>query len=1053
MKPTFHTQSDWQNQFVNHINREPAHMPLAAYETEEQARAYDRNASKNVQSLDGTWQFHLFRSPDDVPEGFFSAGFDRTGWDEIQVPGNWEMQGHGKPIYTNVPYPFEMGDAGTPQLQPSIKQTNRYQDCYKPPFVPEENPTGCYLREFELPDHWQGRETFIWLGGVEAAYYLWINGNPVGYSTDSKLPSEFRLTQYLQPGKNTIALMVLRFCAQFYLEDQDYWHLSGIFRSVRLYSKPEIHLCDLNAQAQTISATNGGRLTAHAFLSRSDGYADYSIMLRLYDPSGILCSSLAASPDTGRPMYGNQYNNASGMSSMSKHEPAAAYFDIALPDVRAWTPDDPWLYTATFTLVDPQGVSVDFESCRVGFRRVEVQNGIVLLNGTRLIVRGVDRHEHALMTGRTVPVEHMRREIVLMKQLNFNAVRTSHYPNDPAWYDLCDELGILLVCEANLETHGVDGRLTVDPAWASAFLERAVRMVMTHRNHPSIFFWSLGNEAGLGPNHAAMANWIRWADPSRIVQYEGGLGDKWVTDVICPMYIRNEQIVDVLANHNDIRPLIQVEYAYQMGNSGGNFHEYWDAVERFPRFQGGFVWDWQDKALPMLQEGNVIGWGYGGDFGETITEHPADFMCASGVVLPDLTPKPAANEIRNCQSPVTIAMKELKADKALLIVRNRWQSWDLSHAALRYEIAEDGKAVKHGMVKLPACEPMKECAVEIDTAVERKPCAEYHLNIFVSLSHETAWAKAGHELYRTQAELPSGPSRIPEQPKAVPIQVEQSESTLTVHGENGFELTIDKNSGILSASRAGKKLISGAIPCFMRAPTGIDMSQGMGVLDDWQKAGYDRLERTVLAVRTNASTEDGARVEIESWLQAPGKPYGIRYLLAILAEGNGDIEFDVYADMGRSMEHAPRVGLEFTVDGALTNLAWYGRGPWENYRDRKTAAIVGQYSCPVEDTHQAFLPPCECGGFEDTRWLELSGGDGSILVKGDAPFHFDAHYNTIADYMSARHDHDLERRKDITLHIDVAHAGIGGDDGWSKALREKYRLKPGVYSQRFKILC
>ncbi len=1052
MKPQFHTRPDWQNQLINGINREAAHAPLAAYENERQARDRNPLTSRWTLSLDGVWSFKLYDRPEDVPEDFFAEGFDRGNWADIQVPGNWELQGHGKPIYTNVPYPFDMENELTPALVPSLQGNNRWQDCYAPPQVPADNPTGCYVREFDVPTDWTGRDVFLWFGGVEAAYYLWVNGRPVGYSQDSKLPSEFCLTEYLVPGRNRVALMVLRFCAQFYLEDQDYWHLSGIYRSVKLYSKPALRIADYDAQG-TANHPCGGTLHCHVMLNQADGYADCRVKLQIFDPEGEMVAEAVAAPDTTRPMY----DFAAG-TSMRNTLPGAARFELTVGNARLWTPEEPWLYTAVFTLLDDSERPVDFESCRVGFRRVEIVDGTVLLNGKRLIVRGVDRHEHALMHGRAVPMEHMRAEIVLMKQLNFNAVRTSHYPDDPAWYDLCDEYGILLVCETNLETHGVEGRLTVDPAWSGAFLDRAVRMVLTHRNHPSIFFWSLGNESGVGPNHAAMANWIRWADPTRPVQYEGGHGDKWITDIVCPMYFRNAQVLDHLTS-GDPRPFIQVEYAYQMTNSAGNFWEYWRDVERYRRFQGGFIWDWQDKALPLRDEdGAVIGWGYGGDFGEPITDQ-CDYMCANGVVRPDLSIKPAAHEIRNCQSPVTLEPRlgwgveaphgVFRNGSGCFTVRNRFQSWDLSHVRLRYEVVEDGLPIRTAPVELPHCPAMGDCHVDVEVPSQGRPGSEYHVNFYVELAHDTAWACAGHELHRAQWPLPIAPSARPVVPAPSPVAVTNAGGHVVI-AACGLVVRCD-GQGMLSVERDGVTVLQGGEPCFFRAPTGIDVGQFHGVLSDWQQAGYDRLERRILNIAASHLSDGCARLEIDSWLQAAGCPQGIRHRLAVTVDGCGALEFDATADMDIGLPHVPRVGLAFTANGALSELKWFGRGPWENYRDRKTSALVGQYECAVEDTHSAFLPPCECGGYDDVRWLQLEGDGRSIKVQAEGLLHFDAHYNTVQDYADARHDHDLKRRADITLHVDAAHAGLGGDDGWSKSLRPAYRLEAGVYRHRFTV--
>jgi beta-galactosidase len=1027
----------WQDPSVTHRNRETIHCPLGAYESEEQARSCDRNVSGYVRLLDGAWKFCLFNQIDSVADGFFAPEFDHSGWPDIDVPGNWELQGFGKPIYTNVPYPFDMDSPETPQLIPSFSNRSLLPYQYNPPFVPRENPCGCYFREFDLPDCWQGREIFLWFDGVEAAYYLWVNGVPVGYSTDSKLPSEFRITKYLRPGKNSIALAVLRFSALSYLEDQDYWYLSGLFRSVRLIAKPKTHIRDIHVTASLGSASNG-ILSAVVYLPPVDGYADHTVELSLYHPDGSLCGNWRAGLDTAVPM--------------SDHNvPGAAAFLLQLNDVNAWSPEEPNLYTATFSLIDFAGDVIDFESCKVGFRSIEIVDGILKLNGTRLIVRGVNRHEHSPWTGRTLSADLMRQEIIQMKRLNFNALRTSHYPDDPAFYDLCDQLGMLVVCEANLETHGMEGRLTSDPAWAAAFLERSTRMVLTHRNHPCIMVWSLGNESGLGPNHAAMANWIRAADPSRSVQYESGNGGKLYTDIICPMYARNSRIIELLSDTQDQRPVILVEYAYQMGNSGGNFVDYWRDVERFPRFQGGFVWDWQDKVLPIIKNGSFIGWGYGGDFGEPVVEKPSPYMCANGILLPGLVPKPAANEIKNGQSPVQIEPLSTGNSDVTLRIRNRFQSWDLSHISFRYTIMRDGIPLSEGTLSVPPTGPMAECDVTLASIQDRMPGSEYHLNVYATLACETPWASIGYELYRTQVELQRGASAPSIHRSESPLEISDRSDSLLVRGPLGLEISIDKGTGVITACRGGKRLFSGGIPCFFRAPTGIDFSQGNGVLADWVQSGYDRLVRSMISTHAGKSEDGDVFATITSWIQAPDVPHGIFHTVQLEIASNGTIGFSLMAALDPGLTHVPRVGMEFTVDGSLSGLEWFGRGPWENYRDRKTAALVGRYRCAVEDTHTPFIPPCECGGFEDVRWVKLLGESGGITVSSMDRFHFDAHYNTIDDYASVRHDHELKRRPDITLHIDAAHAGIGGDDGWSKALREEYRLPARVYRHGFTV--
>ena len=1044
----------WWAGLHSHANRLTAHAPLGAWEDEAQSRAGDRTASRFVLPLDGTWRFALAPNPAAVPDGWADEGFDRAGWADITVPGHWELQGHGKPIYVNVPYPFAA--EGPTALHPHAGG----EAVYNPPHLPEDNPTGCYWRTFHLPEDWQGRQVLVELGGAESACALWVNGQPVGWSQDSKLPCAFDVTPQLRPGVNTIGVLVPRFCAQGWLEDQDYWHLSGLFRPVRLIAKPRQAIVDWNAQGLTDRHGPGGVLHAHVWLRQVDGYADCAVRLRLWAPDGTLAAEETARPDATRAMYGGPGNSAwpgdAAVARLRRQEPGAAHFEVALPHVAPWDTDEPNLYRATFTLLGPDGAELDHEGCAAGFRRVEIADGVVKLNGRRLIVRGVDRHEFAGEWGRAVPADHMRREILLMKRLNFNAVRTSHYPDDPAWYDLCDELGILLVCEANLETHGVEGRLTADPAWADAFLDRAVRMVLTHRNHPSILFWSLGNESGVGANHAAMAGWIRWADPTRLVQYEGGLADGAITDIVCPMYFRNGQIEEYLADPNDHRPLIQVEYAYQMSNSGGNFDEYWQDVERFARFQGGFVWDWQDKALPIRDgEGRFVGWGYGGDFDEGRTDR-VPFMCANGVVGPDLTPKPAADEIANCQAPVVIVAERnwLGPMAGRYVVRNRCQSWALDRFTLAWTALENGLPVAEGTIDLPPTPPMEDWAFALEPELARKPGREYHLNFSFRLAQATPWATAGHEVHRTQFALPGGASVPPVAPApTVPAATVAEWTDSYTLSAGSLVVSADRATGRLIIARDGQVLLTGGEPCFFRPPTGIDRGQQAGVLQDWLASGYDRLESTLVALRAHPGADGSAWLEVVRWLQAPGVEHGITHRLTVEVSGAG-LHFDWQANISTSLSHLPRVGVEWTVDGAFEGLRWFGRGPGENYRDRKSAALVGQYACTVEDTHHAFLPPCECGGHEDTRWLTLTAPDGRVLrVTAQSPLHFDAHHNTSGDYAAATHDHELTRRAAITLHLDGAHAGLGGDDGWSKSLRPAHRLEPGVYSGSFTLTC
>ncbi|MCL2433864.1 MAG: glycoside hydrolase family 2, partial [Clostridia bacterium] len=562
----FHTRADFLNLDVTAINRLPAHA------------LWDQ--PEHTLNLNGTWRFKLCDCPENAGE-FYLPGFDDAGFADIPVPANWELHGPksniNKPLYTNIVYPFG---------EECLIQANKdAPPIVNPPEVPCANPTGCYRRVFEVPENFAGRKVFLQFCGVETAYYVWLNGKPVGYGEDSKLPGEYEVTDFLQPGQNLLALQVMRFGTSTYLEDQDYWYLSGIHRDVALIAKPHLHIFDYKVIAEPDLHTGIGNVSVDVDVARVEGFADCIVKAELYNSDGV-CVAQGQSIVVAEAAF------------LQKDQPtaAAARVQMRVENAALWCPDSPALYTIKINLYKENKL-IDNESCKIGFKKIEVINGVVHLNGVRLLVLGVNRHEHAWHYGRAVPREHMIEEILLMKRLNINAVRTSHYPCSPEWYRLCDEYGLLVMCEANLETHGVMGQLTHDPAWAMAFLERAARMARFFKNHSCIFCWSLGNESGSGPNHAAMFGWIKEYDPTRLCQYEAGHPEKNISDTRGWMYAPIDTIMAMLCEENDTRPIVLVEFLYQIRNSGGGLEYFVDLTQKYRRFQGGFVWDWQDKAL------------------------------------------------------------------------------------------------------------------------------------------------------------------------------------------------------------------------------------------------------------------------------------------------------------------------------------------------------------------------------------------------------------------------------------------------------------------------
>ena len=1044
----FHTKRDWENIDVTAINREQSHAPWGAYETAEQAASCDRKASKWVNSLDGIWKFSLCDRPDRA-ERFWENGFNHQSWNDIRVPGNWELQGFGEPIYTNVVYPWDYYRKDAFMLHPHNAESER--GIPNPPSIPEENPTGCYFRTFHLDSDWLNREIFIHFQGVETVYYLWINGQEVGYSQDSKLPSEFCITPFLQEGENTVALQVMRFADSTYLEDQDYWYLSGIFRSVSLVAKPRARIVDWKINAIPDRHHPHGIVSADISMNRFNGFADYRMKMDVLTLDGMLLSTRTADikPQAD---YRMTEKPTSGTARVSIH----------VNDIDCWTPETPILYKVVITLLSPGGAAVDFESCRIGFKRVEIVNGIILLNGGRLLVKGVNRHEHEVRGGRTVSRDHMIEEIKVMKRLNINSVRTCHYPDDPAWYDLCDEWGILLICECNLETHGVMGELSHNPAWGTNFLERAIRMVLTHKNHASIYSWSLGNESGVGPNHAAMAGWIREYDATRLCQYEAGEPGKSISDVRGNMYATQKTIMSMLTDPDDTRPIVLVEFLYQIRNAGGGMHKFHDLSENFARFQGGYIWDWQDKCLIAKTEGGQEFYAYGGDFGECVTDwQNPTFMTNNGIVLPDLTPKPAALEAKQVYCPIVFERIDLNNAWSVemtagnFVVKNRNLALNTDLYDVAYAIRENGIVIKTGSYDLPKLESGEEKRDSFPDSFDKKANAEYHVDFSVRYRKDTAFAKAGYELGVYQFRLQSGPfeaTALKDVTQACnALHLVEDSTSLTVLGKD-FSVVFDRTAGtITSLKRKGiEYLAGGQMECFTRPFSGIDAQEGWGRYGIWKNFHKDNLSASLKYLTARQVGDECVLVETMREIKMASNPFGIIVRVSYLISPDGEIKVDATFNIDPSLGDLPRVGLELLISEGFESLTYHGMGPGENYGDRKQAARLGVFQGTVESEHFPFIPPSETGGHEDTRWLELANDAGNVIrISAHMPFHFDVHHNSVEDYQMAKHEHELIRKQQSWLHLDAAHAGIGSDMAWSTMLMREDQVAARNYALSF----
>ncbi|GIO43367.1 glycoside hydrolase family 2 TIM barrel-domain containing protein [Paenibacillus apis] len=1021
---------EWENPQITQVNRMPMHEPYGVYESVEQALRGDRRESKYVKCLNGSWKFKLYPSPDRVTDEFFSPEYDVSGWDSISVPSNWELSGYGTPVYTNILYPFgKKGENSRHEIR-----LKKDEFVLNPPFVPEDdNLTGCYVRSFDLPEDFIGRDVFIDFGGVESCFYLWINGKWAGFSQDSKLNAAFEITDYLQQGHNRVAVQVMRFGAGTYLEDQDYWHLSGIFRDVSIYAKPRMRIQDYKIETLFSGNYEHAELVVKVYPNnQADRYGEAYVRLSLYDADFMLITQFET------PTFGD-----CGFYLQEKY---VAKVQQAISKPHLWSDETPYLYKLVLEMIGPDGNIVDIESANVGFREVQIDgNGILKINGKRLLIRGVNLHAFCPETGRTVSTDYMREQIKLMKSLNINAVRTSHYPHAIEWYDLCDELGIYLVDETNLETHGIGGQLSESPVWTHAYMERATRMVLRDKNHPSIILWSLGNESGYGANHAAMYGWIKEYDKTRYVQYESGNPPANVSDIIAPMYPPKDWILDIMANSEDLRPFIMCEYAYAKSNSNGNFKEFWDLIHKFPRFQGGFIWDFQDKALVKTAQDGSMKYVYGGAFGEEIVD-PALDMCLNGIVFPNLTPKPAAYEIRNVHSPLLIDDFESpyhpQGTKKYRLF-NHYTHRDLRHLNICWELVCDGTVVDSGLFPKFNTPPGTTEWIE-PPYDDSKVNGEAFLNFYALLDEDTFYADRGSRIYACQFEIKDSVRRLHTgEIEQGSLTCEETEQQVLIHNEH-LEVAFSKYSAEFTAVRYKKRsYFTGGANQFYRPPTGIDAGihlESPNYADEWRAIGLHHRQKEIQHIRVYAASAC-VIIEVRSLY------HGCIEAITSYAVGGKGIEITNTVVNNAKVDSIPRIGLSFAFSEDWNQIQWYGRGPWENYADRKTSALIGLYESTVEQQHVPYILPVECGGKEDVRYLYVSALDGrKVKLAAAGHFHFDIHRHSVDQIDSASYAEELGLSDRVYLNLDHKHAGLGGDNGWTKTIHDEYKIKRGIYT-------
>ena len=1022
----------WQSPETLSFNRLPARATLYPYPTAALARKDDRTASSWWQSLDGEWDFRLVASPEEVPADFVQADYATTGagWGKLPVPSNWTMHGHDRPHYTNVIMPW--GN--------------------QPPSVPDDNPTGLYRRSFTVSKSWAGRRTVLHIGGAESVLYVWVDGQPVGMGKDARLPSEFDLTPYVSAGKtHTLAAVVVKWSDASFIEDQDQWWMGGVHREVYLYSQAECYLEDVFARGEVDASLTNGTLKLETRLGAPDEWGQgCKLQVQLYDPAG---KAVLRKPHAQAFPTDNFWINPRKRLA----------FELPVARPKPWSAESPARYTVVITLLDAQGKAIEHTATRIGFRRVETKHRELLINGQPVLITGVNRHDHDDTRGKAVTREGMLQDVLVMKRHNINAVRTSHYPNDPFFYDLCDEYGLYVWDEADIEAHAFYHDIAHDSRYAPAFLDRGVRMVERDKNHPSIITWSLGNESGYGPHHDAMTAWIKHRDPSRPVHYEGTITFDWsrgraASDYVSPMYPEIARLVQWVTDpkNPDQRPVILCEFSHAMGNSNGSLGDYFDAFDQHHGLQGGFIWEWVDHGLKQRTADGREFWAYGGDFGD----EPSDknFVC-DGLVWPDREPHPGLFEYKHLAQPVRVAVKH--AGKGRFTIENRRWFTDMRDLRGEWTLLINGETVATGALPALRTAPQQKGAFRLEyPALVLPPGAEVHVTFRFYQRKATAWCAAGHEVAWQQHAVPATAflrqrtGRNPDRVGAQPVVDRTAEGWRIALG--GVSFALHRNSGLLTEfQRDGRTLIqSGPQLNLWRAGTdndGLKLFTEVGwgpakrALTLWLEAGYDRLELTSSRVKVTPAADHVAIEVAQRWL-APGAKKTVRHTQHYRLTPEGRLTMAAEFLVDKKLPELPRVGVSLILPAELEQLDWFGRGPWENYSDRKRSALLGRWQSTVTADYVPYILPQEYGNKTDVRWIRLHDGKGrGIQFNGAPTFEASASHFTAADLFAAKHTTDLQPRPEVYLNLDCVQRGLGTASCGPDTLPQ-YRIQPGRYA-------
>ncbi|CAH8296232.1 beta-galactosidase [Mariniflexile fucanivorans] len=1009
---------EWENPEIFQINREAPTASFYRYPSAEDALKNDSwNNSPMYQSLNGTWNFYYAENVNVRPTDFYKNDFSLQGWSTIQVPSNWEMKGFGIPVYTNRTYMFPAN----------------------PPFIPHDiNNVGSYKRDFEIPQNWDGKDIYLHFAGVSGAMYVWVNGEKVGYNEGSKTAAEFKITNLVKKGKNTVSVQVLRWSDASYMEDQDFWRLSGIERDVYVYAANKVTVRDFRVTADLENNYTDGVFKASLQVDNNSNKATKrTVEIKLMDGNKEVYSDAKT------------INLQKGRNNVD--------FSHLLKNVKTWNAEKPNLYAFLINLKDENNQTAEATSIKVGFRKIEIKNNQFLVNGKAVYLKGANLHDHSETEGHTISEALTMKDLEVMKQNNLNAIRCSHYPKDPHFYRLCDTYGFYVIDEANIETHGMGTTnqgldknkkaQAVHPAylpeWKGMHMDRTIRMFERDKNYPCIVTWSLGNEAGNGENFFATYKWLKEQDTTRPTQYEGATNYA-NTDIQPPMYWTIEKMIEYSEN-NPTRPLIQCEYAHAMGNSVGNLQKYWDVIESYDNMQGGFIWDWVDQGILTQNDKGEKFWAYGGDLGGEDLQNDVNF-CLNGIVNPDRTAHPALYEVKKVYQ--YIKFKAANLENAEIEIKNGYDFTNLSDYDFTWKLLENGVEKASGTLPQLNVAPYQTKTVKIDLPKMDNPNAEYHLNIYALNKNATDLVPAKHIVAFEQFQLTNSKFDAVASNLKDKIVITSENDVVTVSNDN-FKLNFDSKTGTVTSLDYGNGniLVEGVKPNFWRAVTDNDFgAKSPEKLEMWKKA-TDNQSLTDIKFFTDAkeiasskkSKVKGA-LRIQTTFDLPSVKGQITVAYKIQPSGEITVT-NTLSNISKELPNLQRFGNNFIIKNEYENVEWFGRGPHENYSDRNTAALVGHYNAKVEDLYFLYIRPQENGYKTDVRWVTFKNNSGKgIKIVGNQLLGFSAHHQYNSDFDAGkekqqRHTTDIQKRDLVNINIDYGQTGIGGDNSWSdKAL-------------------